>query len=145
MRISLEEFLRTGRLGKLRLGLSEGEVLALLGCPEDVGGTSRKYCKPLIYLYGSVEIHFDPKSRTCVLIYIECPIWKELRFPSHWEIMDWQLKPGMKREEIERILVKTDLQFKYDICYNQFIILSSGVTIGLDEDNVLFCISVFNR
>jgi hypothetical protein len=46
--------------------------------------------------------------------------------------MDWQLKPGMKREEIERILVKTDLQFKYDICYNQFIILSSGVTIGLD-------------
>jgi len=45
---------------KLRVGMSREEVLALLGPPDDVGGTSRKYREPAIFKYGQVELHFEP-------------------------------------------------------------------------------------
>lgn len=144
MRISLKEFLRTGCLGKLRLGLSENEVITLLGYPEDTGGTSRKYPKPCIYFYGSVEVHFNPKSRVCFLIYIECPIWKKLQFPPNWIIIDWQLTPGMKKAEVEKMLTEMRLPFEYDTRNDELIILPSGVRIGFDECGDLFSISSLN-
>ena len=59
MRTSLVEFLRSGDLGILSIGLTEREVLAAMGQPDDVGVTSRKRKKPCLYLYGDVEIGFD--------------------------------------------------------------------------------------
>lgn len=61
MRISLEEFLRTGCLGQLQPGLTQQQVMDLLGPPEDVGGNWKG--KPTIWKYGDVEIFFTPKSQ----------------------------------------------------------------------------------
>jgi hypothetical protein len=49
-----------GVVEKVRVGMSRQEVLALLGPPDDVGGTSRKYREPSILKYGRVELHFEP-------------------------------------------------------------------------------------
>jgi len=48
-----------GIVEKLRVGMSRQEVLAVLGSPDDVGGTSRKYREPSIFKYGEIELHFE--------------------------------------------------------------------------------------
>jgi hypothetical protein len=45
---------------RVRVGMSREEVLALLGPPDDVGGTSRKYRTPSVFKYGQIELHFEP-------------------------------------------------------------------------------------
>lgn len=49
--------------GKIRLGMSRVELRAILGPPDDEGGTSRKYKFPSIYKYGDVQFVF-PAART---------------------------------------------------------------------------------
>jgi hypothetical protein len=49
-----------GVVEKVRAGMSRQEVLAVLGPPDDVGGTSRKVPEPSIFKYGQVELHFEP-------------------------------------------------------------------------------------
>ena len=39
--------------------MSSDDLRAALGEPDDVGGTSRKYRKPAIWVYGGLEFHFD--------------------------------------------------------------------------------------
>jgi hypothetical protein len=47
-------------LSLLRADLSREDVIQLLGQPDDIGGTSRKYPTPRIYKYGDIELHFTP-------------------------------------------------------------------------------------
>jgi hypothetical protein len=51
---SLEEFLTTGHLGPLNVGISPNDVMAILGEPD---GISRK-SNPLLFKYGMVELLF---------------------------------------------------------------------------------------
>jgi hypothetical protein len=67
---SLKHFLRTRELGGIRLGMREDEVAAILGTPDAVGGTSRKYLKPSLWKYGDVELFFDRQTRRLGLIVI---------------------------------------------------------------------------
>lgn len=46
------------RAGKIGLGMTRQELEAVLGIPDDVGGTSRKYRIPSILKYGDVEFVF---------------------------------------------------------------------------------------
>lgn len=45
------------------LGLTMEQVEKQLGQPDGKGNTSRKYPWPNIYLYGSVEVVFNRKTR----------------------------------------------------------------------------------
>ncbi len=59
-------------LGKVRIGMSREEVIAILGEPDDMGGTSRKYRTPCIFKYGEIELFFDPwKSGKLKAVYAE--------------------------------------------------------------------------
>lgn len=44
----------------IHLGMNRDEVVAVLGEPDAVGGSSRKYKTPGIYRYGEIEYHFLP-------------------------------------------------------------------------------------
>ncbi len=44
----------------INLGMTREEVVAVLGEPDDKGGTSRKYKTPRIYRYGGMEFWFEP-------------------------------------------------------------------------------------
>jgi hypothetical protein len=52
--------------------MTRQEVVAALGPPDDVGGTSRKYRDPCVYKYGEVEVHFEQgRGGRLVLVYRE--------------------------------------------------------------------------
>lgn len=67
-----DSFSRTGDICPLRLGMSRAELKAVLGEPDDVGGTSRRWRTPAIFKYADVEFHFGlgPQGRL-TLIYQE--------------------------------------------------------------------------
>ena len=47
-------------VGKLRIGMTREEVVAVLGKPDDVSVLSRGQRLPAIYKYGEIELHFEP-------------------------------------------------------------------------------------
>lgn len=64
----LREFLESGKLGPIAIGLSPVEVQHILGDPWDVGGTS----KDRLWKYGAVQLgfHRDNATRTEALCFI---------------------------------------------------------------------------
>lgn len=43
---------------KIHLGLTRGEMIRLFGEPDDWDRGSRKYRRPTVYLYGTIELAF---------------------------------------------------------------------------------------
>ena len=67
-----ESFRVTGDICPVRLGTTREELRAILGEPDDVGGTSRKYPNPAIWKYHNLEFHFEQgQDGTLWLIYGE--------------------------------------------------------------------------
>src|SRR5437660_10048556 len=60
---TLKQFLTTGQLGDIALGISQGEVLRLLGEPEAKGGDG----KAVIWKYGPLQVTFN-KAADCTAI-----------------------------------------------------------------------------
>ena len=59
-------------LSRVRIGMTRDEVVAALGPPDDTGVTSRKYRTPSVYLYGRIEVFFEPwKAGTLHMVYTE--------------------------------------------------------------------------
>jgi hypothetical protein len=66
------------RGGQIRLGMTRQELEAVLGIPDAVGGTSRKYRTPSILKYGDVEFVFpvakspvESKSQGLLYVYVD--------------------------------------------------------------------------
>lgn len=55
----LAEVKKPRPFSQIRHGMTMQEIKALMGEPDDVNVGTRKYPKPLIYLYGEIELHFD--------------------------------------------------------------------------------------
>lgn len=144
MLISLKTLLQTGFLGELRLGMSVQQVRKLLGEPDAVGNTSRKHRTPSLYLYGTVEFWLRQQPpHDLVGIYWEVGDKGELKMPTHCRVVDWELIPGMKREEVEAFL--TANQIGFEKLTNQpvdTLRLPGGVDIIFDEEGVLWSVCV---
>lgn len=136
MIVSLQQFLETGTIGNLRLGVTAEDVRELLGPPDDVGGTSRKYPRPSIYVYGSVELFFSQsRPARCVGIW-----WYAHRGPFclTTDATQQLLSPGMRREEVEARLTNAGLTFHAPAHEERIVptlVLASGVTVVLHEDD----------
>jgi hypothetical protein len=145
MIISLKRYLQTGKFGELYRGLSKEAVLNRLGEPDERGGTSRKYPRPFIYLYGTVEVWFQQqRPGTLTNVYWEAGERGSLRLPSRCTIQDWPLEPGMGQVEIEDYFKRNGFVFSYPEALNAVastLMLSSGVQITLDETEILSSIS----
>lgn len=71
IQVSLSEYLKTGRLGLIRRGVSQEQVLDLLGPPEDEM-VDKTHGKSPVWLYGSIELGFNiPDATTSSLNYIQ--------------------------------------------------------------------------
>lgn len=100
LRISLEEFLRTGRFGPVEVGMHELDVEKWLGVTEWKGGETRKHRHPCIWKYGSIEFHFDHETRCVWLIFtdhFELP----LVGGGHFELDPWILAGNLTRADAE--------------------------------------------
>jgi len=59
-------------LSRVCVGMTRDEVVAALGPPDDMGGTSRKYRTPRVYRYGRIEVYFEPwKAGRLHMVYTE--------------------------------------------------------------------------
>jgi hypothetical protein len=61
---------RTGDICPVHLGMSRDQVRAILGEPDDTGGTSRRHPTPSIWKYDRVEFHFE-RPDSLALIFME--------------------------------------------------------------------------
>jgi hypothetical protein len=99
-KVSLKEFLRTGQLGRVCLGMHENEVLSILGKADAFGGSTRKYRKPSLFVYGDVELIYQYNTRLLTTIVIN--LW-EPRLPSgvgRIELDAWIIKGGLQAEAL---------------------------------------------
>ena len=85
---TLEEFMRTGHLGPVILGMSSNDAMTALGDPDDI---SRK-SNPLILKYGPVQLSFwkTPPKKAPQLREIAIAFQPEFeRLPKSLSITDW--------------------------------------------------------
>ena len=132
MRVSLNDFARTGALGPVLAGFTPTQREAVFGPPEATGGTSRRRRQPTIWKYGDIEFHFLWPDGTLCLIHLDrfsgeagCPVgWGGL------EIDPWIIREGLPRDcfiaalEAEGIqyIIRHEPQFNHDV-----LLLPSGV------------------
>jgi hypothetical protein len=69
--VNLEDFLRSGEFGPVRMGMSRDELLRVLGEPERLGGTSNRHPTPVIWKYGDIEFHFHPDTELLFLVHAD--------------------------------------------------------------------------
>jgi hypothetical protein len=103
LRISLEDFLRTGRFGPVEVGMHELDVQKWLGVTEMKGGESRKHRHPALWCYGSIEFHFDPETRCLWLIFTD-HFATPLTGGDTFELDAWILSGNLTRAEAEEHL-----------------------------------------
>lgn len=146
--VSLKEFLNDGCLGGLKPGLSQERVIQTLGPPSTLGGYSRKHRYPSILKYGNVEFHLSRSSPfVCETIYIETSTMEtSMSLPACLRIVEWNLSPHAGRAEVEHYLHINEIDFVVTSPSNSdaltFAIPRSGASINLDENDVLWSLSV---
>jgi hypothetical protein len=71
IRVSLEDFLRTGIFGPVTFGMAADEILAALGAPDTVF-TRRRSRRPTGFEYGDVEFYLaDADDARLCTIYLD--------------------------------------------------------------------------
>jgi hypothetical protein len=146
MTVSLDGFLRAGIFGDLRRGMSQDEVRALLGEPDATGGASRKYPRPCIFLYGTVELWFGqapPRGLTGV--------WWEpgekgaFRLTPATRIADWAFTPDWTFGQVVDHLRQRGLTFVTRDAPSPgcppCLVLASGVEVFFGESGRLYGLS----
>jgi hypothetical protein len=109
--VNLKDFLRTLELGRIHLGQSANDVVAILGEPDCVGGESRKHRWPPIWKYGDIELLFDYRTMQIDLIVIS--FWKQ-DYPSGGaaiQLDPWIIKGGLGIDELITQLDKESIDY----------------------------------
>jgi hypothetical protein len=139
MTISLVSVLRTGSFGTLVGGQSPGEVVAALGEPDAVGGTSGNHRSPSIFLYGTVELWFDRRPPFGLTgVWWEPGETREFRFSYRCDIADWAFGPLWARSRVEKYLEDAGIAFADspgapDSISDRVIALANGVRLSFDD------------
>ena len=110
MNVSLKEFLKTGRFGSVSLGMGRAQVESLLGTPDEVGGTSRKYRNPSIWKYGDVEFHFVVGADELSLIHLD-----DFTIPSGGKSISldpWVFSDSLTLAEAQTQFSRSNLSFQ---------------------------------
>jgi hypothetical protein len=150
MKVSLRRLLATGEFGDLRSGMSGQEVRSLLGEPDGMGNTSRKYRRPNIYLYGTVEFWFQRQAPYGLYsVFWESGDKGAFRLPETCVVEDWDFTPALHFEQVEDYLNEQGYRFEYVDCWDDprppDLLLPSGVQITFDDEGRLFAVSASLR
>lgn len=137
MKISIEEFLRTGKFGPVALGESKDQVLSMLGKPDsdnDLGETGS------ILLYSWYEFFFNNE---CRLHSIQNDNYEPNDKSSYsfknstFEIVPWFLNETTNQSiaDVSKILDNQGLEYDVIDYYGRDAIkLKSGVVVDFDEE-----------
>ena len=127
------EFIRTGELGPLRIGLTRSEVRSLLGDPPQWVAAEPKESSQ-IWRYGDVEFYFA--DETLVMIFAD---HDDRNKGSDALIIDpWIVRQDLMRNEFERELIGQGIAFRssqWDIDPSQFHVKTdAGVTFSFVDE-----------
>src|SRR5579859_4838716 len=111
MNLSLKQFLQTGVLGQLHLGMPAQDVLSLLG-PPDSGDVILQRQNNSYWTHGPLMIsfgdHLNP-PRGCTSI--EWHPLPEASFPSTCTIEDWSITAEMTAPQVRAYLRDNGIKF----------------------------------
>lgn len=125
-----------GLFGPLRFGQTRATIATLLGPPDDVGSTSRKYRRPTIWKYGDFEIYFLPAEDA--LTAISTDTFAIPQGDPSINLDPWQLRCGVPPQEIEDGLTITGITYRIAVpshlAGTTQIITSSGVCLSFTDE-----------
>lgn len=105
-KVSMENFLRTGEFGPVRLGDCREQVLAYLGEPSHRGKPKKL---PEIFWYGVFEFYFLGEAETLNCIY--CDEFEFLSGSPSIELDSWGLKGKVEKSVVEEFLVAARIEY----------------------------------
>ena len=110
VKVSMEDFLRTGVFGPLKFGMTGEEIQAILG-PPDFTFMRAKTGRPTGFEYGDVEFYFlsDRDSRLCAIYLDEFDI---PRGNSVLALDPWRLRAAMSQADAEAALRQAGISFR---------------------------------
>jgi hypothetical protein len=130
---TLEQFLRTGKLGALEVGMTTEQVHNLLGAPEDVSVQKR----PLIWKYGSLQVSFFKEDKIAketldfIGLYFHS---SDAPLPSPLSWSGWQPSRETNQQEMQEYLQRNNLKFQREsFGETDHFIVPSGTRIVLHE------------
>jgi len=118
MKLTLREFLETGRLGDIRLGMTRAEAQALLGPPEDISLT-----KDAVWKYGSLQLYFHENRLWLIALYFP---WDELRLPNAFEAVGYLPSRATTLQEFRKFLAESGSETNLDRTVDEAVILQVG-------------------
>lgn len=135
MDVTVQEFLTTGRLGRLELGQSSTDVRAILGNPSDVS----KFRPPLIWQYGSLELSFDSPIQSDVDRLILIGLYfrdKSRRLRSPFVMRDWFPRFGTTKVEMEEQLrsIQVPITVVKSLCNEDTLAVETPIGVSILYD-----------
>lgn len=129
MKASLQEFIQSGVLGSLDVGMSRSAVEECLGAPPSWEAKARGYRKADIWKYGDIELYFQDDV-----------LW--MIFADDFEVPDggpriqldaWIISGDLTQAEAERHLASQSIRYRKEaLPYNQ-----NGVRLVAGSDTTL--------
>jgi hypothetical protein len=134
---NLTEFLKTGRLETIAVGMSREEVKAVLGEPQDA--SVHKY--PLIWKYGGLQLIFDraPDDSRLFLASITLYFHEEAEnIPEAFAPIDWVPTAGTTFQVFRAHLDENEIRVFGGVTSgpHKHLVLESGVRITFDDDRL---------
>jgi len=130
MTIDVESFIRSGKLGDVRLGMTKNELVGLLGAADAVAGGGRA---PEILKYPDVEVMV--KGGVVTFISITLP-------PAHWgdaQYLGWRPSHDTTRSECEHFFRLNQIAIDSDQratrgSFRTLVVKDSGVRLAFVDD-----------
>lgn len=111
--VNTSEFLTHGKIGVIVLGMNANTVKEVLGEPDNVGGESRKYKWPNIWLYGDFQLIFDKVERKLNMIVVEFDCGNEPISGGHaFKLTPVFIRKGLSTEDIMTFLSSEGIDFQ---------------------------------
>jgi hypothetical protein len=142
---TLDEFMRTGHLASVTLGMSPNDVMAALGEPEDIS----KKSNPLILRYGCVQLTFWKTPSQHIPQLRDITITYQTNYgppPESLTFTDWSPTEPPTENEFKYFVAQTGYTavYKVDGAIGKQFIFPSGV-VAVISDGMLHSIRFFQK
>ena len=140
--VSMQDFLRTGEFGPVRLGISRRQLRGHLGEPEDWGPAPRAKHNAAIWKYGDIEFHFHFREDSLVGIFADGV--EELRGGGAIDLDPWVLNGAALEEQVLKDLAAVNIAceripWAHEDATERFRVGAGVELLFLDETQHMFC------
>ena len=139
IKVSLEDFLRTGVFGPVEFGMTGDEILSFFGPPDSVF-TRRKSHRPTGFEYGDVEFYFmNAKDNRLYAIYLD-----HFDVPTGSGLLSldaWRLRGAMSQADVEAALTEANISFQPTEMPDPSmdgVVTAAGVSLGFIREDEEF-------